>query len=744
MAKRLNKRQQRELEELRELEAAKIELSPQAEEELEENETESATQPVVAKKLNAFAALNAGNEGDEGAGEEGELSDSMDEEEDKSTAQKVCVNRTVVRSAHRPACPAPQSSKKKKKNKKKKKDTSKALAETELPSTRLERQLAAGKTKSKQTKKEAGDDDLDEVDKAIKELNLKYGDSSTSRNPSNLEEKDSVTFAKIRGLLSVDSKTLDPDAELKRFFGAKVVNSAQQSTDAKQARHAKMFEKHISRMRILFAKPKMTWPIMSSFGGLGMSALDESEVNDIRNVHQHAEEMSGANERWFTFEHDAGYRQIQLQFLGAIKSHDPNQLQALLSVYPWHIDTLLQMAAVYQQQGDIGAAADFCERAMFAFDRALMPGFSLNGTCRLDFDRVENRPLFLALHREVTHLAKRGLWQTAFGYAKILLSLDPHTDPHGSLLWLDFLAIKANNIAWLDQAAAAMDVSYLPGFAYNRALGMRIKAQGRDDTASDKALQEAILAFPQVILILADKAGFTVDQKVRSHSAFDMQVAYSNKQDISLHLMAHVYANRCAPLWKESSVANWMRAQVAIVADDLESGKRRLPATPVPVDEHNQTGNMPLWLIRHAYLSETYMGFMPPDVAAHMGHAFDPIPPFTAKTFYNDAYFNSRGSTTHRSAASHSNGLQDPNLAGIRDRLMNWVNQLGGDENNRRGFMYAITEALRDMLTTDEYANADPAQREAMDDMLLNQIMDDVLGGEEDEDEADMPGAFPQ
>lgn len=51
---------------------------------------------------------------------------------------------------------------------------------------------------------------------------------------------------------------------------------------------------------------------------------------------------------------------------------------------------------------DIGAAADYCERAMFAFDRALMPGFSLNGACRLDFDRVENRPLFLALHREVT------------------------------------------------------------------------------------------------------------------------------------------------------------------------------------------------------------------------------------------------------------------------------------------------------------------------------------------------------
>jgi hypothetical protein len=125
----------------------------------------------------------------------------------------------------------------------------------------------------------------------------------------------------VRSLLAVDPKSLDPDAELKRFFGAKVVNSAQQSTGSKEARYAKVFEKHISRMRILFAKPKMTWPITSSFGGLGMSALDENEINDIREVHQHAQEMSGANEKWFTFEHDGGYRQIQLQFLGAIRSH---------------------------------------------------------------------------------------------------------------------------------------------------------------------------------------------------------------------------------------------------------------------------------------------------------------------------------------------------------------------------------------------------------------------------------------
>lgn len=93
---------------------------------------------------------------------------------------------------------------------------------------------------------------------------------------------------------------------------------------------------------------------------------------------------------------------------------------ALLQVYPWHVDTLLQMSEVYRLQSgklnvyhierllrilDIGAASDFAERALYAFDRCLMPSFSvMSGTSRLDFDRVENRPMFTALHRIISYV----------------------------------------------------------------------------------------------------------------------------------------------------------------------------------------------------------------------------------------------------------------------------------------------------------------------------------------------------
>lgn len=75
---------------------------------------------------------------------------------------------------------------------------------------------------------------------------------------------------------------------------------------------------------------------------------------------------------------------------------------------------------------DIGAASDYAERALFAFDRCLIPAFNITlGTCRLDFDRVENRPMFTALHRNIAYLGRRGCWLTAFTFAKLLFALDP-------------------------------------------------------------------------------------------------------------------------------------------------------------------------------------------------------------------------------------------------------------------------------------------------------------------------------
>lgn len=92
-------------------------------------------------------------------------------------------------------------------------------------------------------------------------------------------------------------------------------------------------------------------------------------------------------------------------------------------------------------------------------------------------------------------LYRRGCTQTAFEFAKLLYSLDPWTDPHGSLLHLDGLAVKAGMHDWLldvweffetnpDGLAGRLTPTVLPGWWYTRALAMKVHEDSRGLEAS--------------------------------------------------------------------------------------------------------------------------------------------------------------------------------------------------------------------------------------------------------------------
>lgn len=107
-------------------------------------------------------------------------------------------------------------------------------------------------------------------------------------------------------------------------------------------------------------------------------------------------------ERWWTVEHDLSYRAVQFQFLQTVQMGDHTGFMELIRERPWHIDTLLQLSEVARHQDDNNQASDLVERALFAYERAFVTGFHLTaGMSRLEFDRIENRPFFLALHRNI-------------------------------------------------------------------------------------------------------------------------------------------------------------------------------------------------------------------------------------------------------------------------------------------------------------------------------------------------------
>lgn len=153
-------------------------------------------------------------------------------------------------------------------------------------------------------------------------------------------------------------------------------------------------------------------------------------------------------------------------------------------------------------------------------------------------------------------LHRRGCIRTSFEFAKLLYSLDPWTDPHGSLLHLDGLAVKAGMHDWLldvweyfetnqDGFAGRLTAMVLPGWWYTKALAMKIREDAtglqaseiaypffadpltlifQDHASSNRAFVAAVLRFPSLLPLLADKVDITLPAGLRSEPAFKLHV----------------------------------------------------------------------------------------------------------------------------------------------------------------------------------------------------------------------------
>lgn len=100
-------------------------------------------------------------------------------------------------------------------------------------------------------------------------------------------------MAPLKQLLAVDTRFLDADAEMKKMFGARVVNS-----EIKDRRYAKVTKK------ALLAQPRGTWPVRKA-SGLSMEIVDTDKENVTT----------------FKIQHSDSYQRTQLKFLGAVASY---------------------------------------------------------------------------------------------------------------------------------------------------------------------------------------------------------------------------------------------------------------------------------------------------------------------------------------------------------------------------------------------------------------------------------------
>ncbi|KAF9777698.1 transcriptional repressor TCF25-domain-containing protein, partial [Thelephora terrestris] len=427
----------------------------------------------------------------------------------------------------------------------------------------------------------------------------------------------------IRGLHQVAEnlvryqRSVDGDLEMRKFFGSKVVLSSKTTRVASKRVNA--------AHRSTLMNPKPNWWPPQLREGLSIRQLTPNEHED--KLFRHG--WSGRQEVWWTVEYGKKYRAITMAFMQIVMSGDPEGFNHLLRAQPYHADTLLQLAEVYSHREEYSTASDFIDRALLTYERAFIGAFNFMGGChRLDFDRVENRPFFLALHRQLVDLHRRGCTRTAFEFAKLLYSLDPWTDPHGSLLHLDGLALKAGMHEWIlgvweyfETEQDGLEGRMIPTDATG----------SQDHTSSVQAFVAAVSRFPSLLPLLADKTDVALSAEIISKPAFKVHVdssSLSSQTDAAVQLLC---GGGCHSTWLSECIKS-LSSMISIPASTEQDRTTVLAATTT----HNS-------IYRHVIVLEktcrSLFSFIPKEILNSRQLSCDPLLPFLRVSEYDAEFF---------------------------------------------------------------------------------------------------------
>lgn len=723
MAPRLSKRQQREQEELTALASSTPELTRS------DSRVSIDDQPVVAPAKSGFATLFTPDDEPE-----------TPDEDSEDSVQK------------------PSKSRKAKKKRKKATDSTNNLLPDKSGASSI-RPAVNSKSATTKKNKNKKKDDIGDVDKALAELSVKYPDLKHISSSSTDERTNALA-----GLLSVSLAHLDAESELRKFFGSRAVTAAESSESGPSQSHRRRRGMPSSASRSQLTRPHQSWSLVKPREGLSLRPLTEAETSGK------ARRGPACSGKWWTVEYTRRYKGATRDFIHAVKGGAPDALWGVLRAFPWHADTLLQLGELYRHREEYSTAVEHVSRAIFAYERAFLGAFSFtSGNSRLDFDFVENRPFFLAIHQQVIDLQRRGCPRTAFEHARLLFSLEPLTDPHGSLLHLDFLAVKAGMGDWLlnvwevyqsrhdaiEDGGEYLDPSVLPGWAFARALLLRMEEKVRRNRGEDvkeestEALKQAISAYPSVVPLLADKCEISLSADIRSHKEFRIRtdnVGLSRAESV-LHLLSHIYAIRSASLWKLPDLSSWLASTASTLLPNLSSTRAR-PFRDRFLRIFN-SDHLCYSVYRHiivlqqTHAQEQYRiltAFIPRGVLASHEYACDPLPPPTARSSYDAKFFEGAEDLTSPRGSYRRTRAEERQLerlvpdAAVREQLIALFERLPGLGAQVPGGMVQFVQALAQMGD------------EAVEDLLMA-----GLGAQEDPPpEAEqhhlraMPGGMPE
>jgi hypothetical protein len=262
---------------------------------------------------------------------------------------------------------------------------------------------------------------------------------------------------------------IDVSHELARRFGRQTVREAAADNPNRPAQqqgggpHARGYEAAAARLRERsggggrgrLIKPRDEWPPLT--GGLGMERMEHAPLAGSQRPPTGDGSPVATH---FTFTLSGAYRRSQRDLEEAVDIGDPRALQHICAEHPYQADALLRLSDYLALAGQLEAAREHAERALYACEQAVHPMCRLlEGTARLSFDAPANRPFFVALQKHMVSAGRRACPRTALEVGRLLLSLDPHSDPMHALLHLDYYALRADEATTTAAATAAAAAS---------------------------------------------------------------------------------------------------------------------------------------------------------------------------------------------------------------------------------------------------------------------------------------------
>ncbi|XP_018308237.1 transcription factor 25 [Mycetomoellerius zeteki] len=481
------------------------------------------------------------------------------------------------------------------------------------------KKLKNERVKSQQEHDAECNENIDEIERSIREVNKLLGEPLPGCSTQVLEAQ-LVDDVSKEDILTVQRKHLNPCNELKKIFGSKTI-------EAEQSKKNKGRPGNLKKTRLICPDDIPWIPIKKS--GLSMSLDPDHSTETTENV------------LYFVYEHSASYKEVQQKFLQAVESLNPENIITIMNIHSYHIDTLLQVSEMCKLTEDLAHAAEFIKRALYCLECAFHPFFNVTtAKCRLDYRKQQNRALFITLFKHLGFVGGRACYRTSLEFCKLLLSLDPEGDPLAVVLCIDFYALKAKEYEWFIKFCNlwedSRNLTQLPNIVYSLALA---HFRMGNKTDADKLLQNALIMFPDVLTLLVDQCNIQTDSEIK---AYDFFYPHANASP-ALEKLQKLYVMRSFHLWKETDILPWLEDCVCKVVDRVETKDDYVKYCAVKRSVRYR-GKLPRNILRHIILSEVQ------GVMVHIEEiqdedpvlSYDPLPPLDSINIYKKPTANSR------------------------------------------------------------------------------------------------------